>query len=231
MNRDDTKGASVTAEAFSFASIEARGRAAGLAVYALLRRGQVSADDVATKLDIRARILRDIAPAVGSSTTGTPLDLPVGRQRNVEWAADELEAAGELIRRLSGTVPRTAQDAFNEYEAKTLREHRNFLLGLVKGRLSPLRLRALEVLKEAHFASTLAPLIGVSAQHAGNICAALYDQGLLTREEPAPHLSKPGRTAWMYRTVDAIHGPERYEEELESIRAKARELREAGHAE
>jgi len=40
--------------------------------------------------------------------------IPAIRGKNLEWAAGELEAAAGIIRRLSTTVPRTAQDALNK---------------------------------------------------------------------------------------------------------------------
>lgn len=74
--------------------IELRGAPAGHALEILIRRGKVDVEDVAHKLDVRAQILRDIAPAVGSAGPG----IPIIRQRNLEMAAEELEMAAELIR-------------------------------------------------------------------------------------------------------------------------------------
>lgn len=137
-------------------------------------------------------------------------------------------AAGMLMRGTAypPVVQRTAQDVVNEAEVSDLREQRKFLLGLVTKRLSPLRLRALGALVEWHFASTLAEEIGTSHQHAANICAALYEMGLVERRDAPSHLR--GRSPWLYRTVDAVHGPERQAAEIEGVRDAARRLRDRG---
>lgn len=122
-------------------------------------------------------------------------------------------------------IQRTAQDTFNEMEAAELREHRALLLGLVRKNLSPLRLRALDELVGWHFASTLAERLGITHQHAANVCADLYGMGLVERQASPQHLR--GRSPWLYRTVDAVHGPEREAELIESVRDAARRLRDA----
>ena len=83
----------------------------------LIRSGKTTAAHVAHKLKIRAQILRDIAPVVSVTGPG----LPAIRGKNLEWAANELEIAGETIVALASTVPRTAQDERNEAEVVALR--------------------------------------------------------------------------------------------------------------
>lgn len=134
-------------------------------------------------------------------------------------------AASQLLRGTTAQpiITRTAQDLFNETEAQELRQHRAFLLGLVRKRLSPLRLRALDALIDWHFASTLGEQLGLTLQHASNICAALYEMGLVERQDAPEHLR--GRSPWLYRTVDAVHGPERGERQAEAVRDAALRLR------
>lgn len=97
------------AEVFEFPDGDLR----GWSVRLLIRSGKVTAEQVARKLSIRASILRDISPAVEAGRLH-PADLPAARARNVEWAADELDVAGETIVALASTVPRTMQDTMNE---------------------------------------------------------------------------------------------------------------------
>jgi hypothetical protein len=73
------------------------GAAAGRALGILIARRKADAEPIAHLLELRARILRDMAPIIGVTGPG----LPVLRQRNVEWAANELDAAAELIRYLA----------------------------------------------------------------------------------------------------------------------------------
>ena len=77
------------------------GAAAGRAAGILIARGKADASSVTNKLRTRARILRDIAPAVGVSGPG----LPAARGKNLEWAADELDAAAEIIDWLALAAP------------------------------------------------------------------------------------------------------------------------------
>ena len=85
------------------------GRAAGKAIGMVLARKRGDSEPVAHHLEIRAQILRDITPVVSVSGPG----LPAIRGKNLEWAAGEMEAAAEIIRRLANVVPKTAQDEFN----------------------------------------------------------------------------------------------------------------------
>jgi predicted transcriptional regulator len=175
--------------------------------------------------------------SAGIPTTGpATIQIGSGPRLTFEELRDVLVAGGLPVQRahmaagslLRGTtyppiVQRTAADVVNEAEVRELREQRKFLLGLVTKRLSPLRLRALESLIGWHFASTLAEKIGTSHQHANNVCAALYEMGLLERKDAPSHLR--GRNPWLYRTVDAVHGPEREAAALEGVRDAARKLR------
>lgn len=90
--------------------ITLEGKAAGRAAGMLIARKKVAAEPVAHKLEIRAQILRDMSWAVGQGGPG----IPAMREANVKMAADELDAASEIIRRLANIVPRTARDAVNE---------------------------------------------------------------------------------------------------------------------
>lgn len=85
------------------------GKAAGVAIGALVAHGKADVEPAAHQLDIRAQILRDIVPVVSISGPG----LPAIRGKNLEWAAGELECAAQIIRRLASVVPRTARDMVN----------------------------------------------------------------------------------------------------------------------
>lgn len=122
-------------------------------------------------------------------------------------------------------VQRTAQDTLNEAEVRELREHRELLLGLVRKALSPLQVQALDVLRDWQTGASLAETLGVTPQHASNLVTALHRMGLLERKHlPTPG---PGRSSGRFRTVDAVHGPERDAEQIEAVRAEARRLRDA----
>lgn len=175
----------------------------------------------------------------GTSTTGeATVRIGDGPPLTLEQLRDVLVVGGVEYRRaymtasqlLQGTtgmpiIQRTAADVFAEQEVVELREQRKLLLGLIRKGLSPLQVQALDLLIDWQTGSTLAEKLDTTPQHVANLVTTLHRMGLLARKHmPTPG---PGRSPGMFRTVDAVHGPERKEAMLEVVRREARKLREA----
>lgn len=85
-------------------------------------------------------------------------------------------------------VRRTAQDWMNEQEARELRETVAGLRDVLRKKLPPRKVQALDLLTAWRSSGTLAKAMGVSQQHASNLLVSLHDQGLVTRKPLPSHL-------------------------------------------